>query len=312
VRGLAFELGILTNLRLLEHLDYHGSFRAYVAAKARFFRQLAPAAPVVHPAADLAARELVRREWPAAGRVGVGAAGRVRLAVRRARWDGPRPSTAFTLSWRRPLPGAAGAAEVPPGRLELVLPLLGRTQVENAALAAVAGRCLGADADAVAGALAAAPRPRRRLEVLHRGAFTVLDDTVGHPDSISAVFQVAERLPHRRLHVAMALRGGRGAQINRRDAEALAIWARRVPVATLVATTAADEVTEPDRVTAAERRAFLEPLARAGLPAELVPELAPAVRRVLARAGRRDLVLLLGAQGMNGGAAALEAWLAEG
>jgi UDP-N-acetylmuramoyl-L-alanyl-D-glutamate--2,6-diaminopimelate ligase len=123
---------------------------------------------------------------------------------------------------------------------------------------------------------------------------------------------VAERLPHRRLHVVFAMRGSRGAEINRRDAEAVAIWGRRVPVATLVATTAEDEVTELDRVTGEEQRGFLEALEHGGLRAVVEPELAAAVRRVLERAGRRDLVLLLGAQGMNGGAAIVREWLGGG
>lgn len=47
VHGLMYDLGIFTNLTMLEHLEYHGSFRAYADAKRRFLDHLKPDAPLV-------------------------------------------------------------------------------------------------------------------------------------------------------------------------------------------------------------------------------------------------------------------------
>src|SRR5690606_30459713 len=104
-----------------------------------------------------------------------------------------------------------------PGSFTLDLPLLGRPNVGTATLAAVAALCAGAEVEHVQAAVASMPPPRRRMQIVHRGRFTVLDDTVAHPDAISAVFEVAARLPHRRLHTVYGIRGRRGVEINRRD-----------------------------------------------------------------------------------------------
>lgn len=47
------------------------------------------------------------------------------------------------------------------------------------------------------------------------GNLPVLDYTAGHPDSVSAAFEVVRKLPARQIHAAIAMRGKRGRRINR-------------------------------------------------------------------------------------------------
>jgi UDP-N-acetylmuramoyl-L-alanyl-D-glutamate--2,6-diaminopimelate ligase len=75
-----------------------------------------------------------------------------------------------------------------------------------------------------------------------------------------------------------------------------------VPMHTLTVTSAEDTADARNRVEPAERDAFLGVLRRAGVPHAHVPTLRAAIARTLDAAGRRDLVLLLGAQGMDAGA----------
>jgi UDP-N-acetylmuramoyl-L-alanyl-D-glutamate--2,6-diaminopimelate ligase len=185
----------------------------------------------------------------------------------------------------------------------------GGSGLYNGALAATAALCAGAPAQAVREALAAFPPPPRRMQIVHDGDFTILDDTVGHPESVSALFRVVRRIPHRRLHVAFAVRGRRGIEINRQIAKSLAIWSRRVPLSTLVVTSSVEAADERNRVDEAERAVFVEPLHAAGLPVVEAARLKDAVHQVLDRARDGDLVLLLGAQGMDRGAPIANAWL---
>jgi UDP-N-acetylmuramoyl-L-alanyl-D-glutamate--2,6-diaminopimelate ligase len=187
--------------------------------------------------------------------------------------------------------------------------LRGPSALRNAALAAAAALCAGASGEAVAAALAAFQPPHRRMEIVHRGGFTVLDDTVGHPESVSALFAVVRLMRPRRLHIAFAIRGRRGAAINRHLAQALAIQVARLPVATLAITSSVEATDERNRVGAAERAAFVEALQTARIAFDEVDRLDDAVGRVLERAGPHDLVLLLGAQGMDSGASVARAWL---
>src|SRR5690606_20632093 len=186
VHGLRFGLGVFTNLTLLEHLEYHGSFRRYVEAKLRYFDHLERGAPLVYTAGDRLVHALVR-DRRGARPVGCGPGGTVSVRVeRRAPAAG---GSRVILTVRRPLPRLDGGS-VTPGAFTLDLPLLGRPNVANATLAAAAALCAGAEVEHIQAAVASMPPPRRRMQIVHRGRFTVLDDTVAHPDAISAVFEV--------------------------------------------------------------------------------------------------------------------------
>jgi UDP-N-acetylmuramoyl-L-alanyl-D-glutamate--2,6-diaminopimelate ligase len=306
VHGIELDLGIFTNLVPLEHSEFHGSFRGYVEAKARFFDHLRPGALLVHNADDRAVRRLAR------GRdltpVGVGTGPRTALVAVEIR-EISRGGTRFRLRLRRPLPLLTGG-ETPPRAVDLDLKLLGRSNVYNASLAAVTAMCMGIGDPAVREGLGRLEAPRRRMEILHDGDFLVVDDTVGHPDSVSALFEVVERLDVRQVHAVFAVRGKRGPRINRQTAEALAIWAQRRPLATLVVTRSDDAADERNRVSKAEEAAFLAPLRDAGLRVEQRATLREAVPAALRRARENDLVLLLGAQGMDAGAERAREWLA--
>jgi UDP-N-acetylmuramoyl-L-alanyl-D-glutamate--2,6-diaminopimelate ligase len=298
VAGIEYSAGVFTNLVPLEHAEFHRNFRAYVEAKSRFLDHLLPGAPVVYNADDRAVRRLMH-DRPI---VPVGC-GSTRGAVVRVRTlDVATNGTSLLLDVRRELPRIDGGA-VAPVRIPLRLALLGRSNIGNAALAATAGLCAGADPETAQAALATLPAPRRRMEVLQREPFTILDDTVGHPDSVSVVFETVERLAPRRVHAVWAVRGRRGRRINRYNAEALAIWAKRVPLGTLVVTRSREAADERNRVEDAEYAAFVRPLEKAHVRFDAIDDLAPAVTRVLERAQPGDLVLLLGAQGMDPGAA---------
>lgn len=297
VHGLEYELGIFTNLVPMEHADYHRSFREYVTVKRRFLDLLRAGAPVVYSWDDPVLRGVVRTR--AVTPIGVGE--RIGAEVDVEPLELGASGTRIALHVRRQLPNVRDG-RVEPRRIDVALQLLGRSNVADAALSATAALCLGAADDAVVQALAGFPPPRRRMEIIHRGAFTVLDDTVGHPDSVSALFEVVPRLGFRRLHIAFAIRGRRGDWINHLLGESLAIWAETVPVTTLVVTSSDDAADARNRVSASERAAFVAALEEAGVPFEERARLDDAVRLVLQRAGPGDLVLLLGAQGMNAGA----------
>jgi len=306
VHGLRFDLGVFTNLLPLEHADYHGSFRAYVRSKLHFFEHLAPAAPIVFNADDPAVRQLMEGRDVRAVSAGRAEEASVQVAVAEVTSRGTR----LTVRARRPLP-RSWTEEASPFEVSVHLPLLGRANVTNAALAATAAICAGAPPDVAAEALSHFPPPERRMQIVHRGRYTVLDDTVGHPDSLSALFEVVEKLGPRRVHAAYVVRGRRGPEINRCLAEALVVWRERVPLDTLVVTCSREAADALNLVEPDEYDAFLAPLKDARVPFREQERLDDAVHEVLEQAGRGDLVLLLGAQGMDRGQDIARSWLAD-
>lgn len=301
VAGLRYAAGAFTNLVPLEHAEFHASFRSYVESKARFFEYLDPEAPLAFNAEDRGVRRLVKERA-----VRSIACGATRTAAMRVEDVRVAPAgTHIVLNARTPTPRIGGDA-VAPFRLSLDLSLLGRSNLVNVALATALAISAGASANAAAEVLPGLSAPRRRMQVLRTEPFLILDDTVGHPESVNVVFETAEQLRPRRVHVVWAVRGRRGPRINRYNAEALAIWARRIPLGRLVVTRSTDATDDYNRVSDAEYGAFLRPLRRASVSFTESAALAPAIRQVLSVAGPGELVLLLGAQGMNRGAAIVQ------
>ncbi len=312
VEGLVFALGLFTNLVPDEHLEYHATPEDYLRTKARFLSHLAPGAPLVANADDARVVAMIRADLTRAPRpvvwVSLGSASPTPAAtepdvrVEELRWDAT--GSTFVLDVRRPLPllSTDVAESVAAQRLAVVLPVLGVQQVANAALAAVAALVAGATPNGVTEALAAAEPMRRRMELVRASGPMVLDDTAGNPETLHAVFASIAGVPRRVLRVVFGVRGLRGPVINTRLAEALAeLVAARAhdgPVH-LVVTTSDDVADARNRVRDDERDAALRALDRAGVSYAFEPRLDDAIGALTADVQAEDVVLLLGAQGMD-------------
>jgi UDP-N-acetylmuramoyl-L-alanyl-D-glutamate--2,6-diaminopimelate ligase len=325
VEGLTFALGLVTNLVPDEHLEYHGTPEHYLRTKARFFAHLAPDAPVVANADDALVVAMVREQdalaprravWVSLAEASPVGASRAEalvepdVAVEALRWDAGGSS--FALAVRRPLP-RVGGGEVAPQTIPVVLPVLGLQQVANAATAVTVALMAGADPARVAEALADVEPMRRRMEIVRNAAPLVLDDTAGNPETLRAVFASAAAFPRRTLRVAFGVRGMRGTTINSRLAAALGelVTARAAegPVH-LVVTASEDTADARNRVAAEERDAALDTLREAGVPFAFEPALGRALDVLLDGVRPEDVVLLLGAQGMDQAAPLLRERLA--
>ena len=297
VEGLQYDLGLLTNIVPYEHLEFHPTPEHYVQTKTRFFGMLKPGVPLVVNEDDPTAREVsTGLDRPV---IGVSLRTRGTSAVHAQRVLMGVEGSSFALNVRRPLP-MVGGGEVAPLTIPLALPILGRQQVANAALAATAALMAGIPAETIAFALAGVEPMHRRMHILYDEGPVLLDDTVGNPESIRAVFEAIRSIPHHNLRVAYAIRGSRGAEVNERNAEALA---REIEptIATLVVTASEDHASERDRVDDEERQVVLKTLEARGVPYIYEPTLEAAVTRAVTGAARGDLIALLGAQGMDKG-----------
>ncbi|HET8622861.1 MAG TPA: Mur ligase family protein [Gemmatimonadales bacterium] len=299
VGALEFALGIFTNLVPDEHLEYHPTAEHYVETKLRFVDLLARGAPLVHASGDARVASRAGERGVAVGLGGTDAAP-VTIGSVQYHLNG----VSFILAVARELRGPGGLM-VAPTALPIALPLLGRHQLANAALAATAALLLGVEPDAICAAFESPPPLRRRMEVVWPGRPLVIDDTVGNPRSLRAVFDSVQRLGRHGLRVAFGIRGGRGVTINRQLAatlaEQMARLSRAAPVR-LVVTASADAASGANRVSDDERAVVVEVLDRAGTPYVFEPTLAAAVHRILDGCRPDELVLLLGAQGMDGAA----------
>lgn len=285
IDGLTLAGGLIAAIMPGEHTDFHRSFEDYVAAKRIFLAYLSADAVLAFDADNQAAAALAA-EPHVALRAGVSLEGRSgALQLRDIELD--HTGVSFAVEGRA-----------------MHSSLLGRGHLRNVALAlgyALAAGVRLADADAIVRTLTPL---RRRMETYTAAGRTVLDDTAAHPDSFHATFEVSAmiaRARNARVVVAYAVRGHRGAEINRVNARALADLAALHRVDTLIVTGASDTAGPADRASAEEIDAVRSVLIEQGRSFVWRDSLRDAMREAGHGSRPGDLVVLVGAQGMNDG-----------
>ena len=185
VNAVRYDLAVFTNISH-EHLDFHGTFDAYLAAKRSLFERLAvdernPAKPVPgwprtgivnvdDPAAN-AFIEATRAAGALLLRYGRGQSAELRLVE--VNDDGRR----LHVAW-----------DGPSGRQEAALQLAGRFNAHNALAAAAVGEAIGVDPSAVIDGLEGLERVPGRMERIDLGQpFGVVVDYAHSPNALQVV-----------------------------------------------------------------------------------------------------------------------------
>jgi UDP-N-acetylmuramoyl-L-alanyl-D-glutamate--2,6-diaminopimelate ligase len=187
--GLTFAAGIFTNLTR-EHLDYHLTMDAYLAAKLRLADLVASDGVLSLNVDDPAWRSLRgdRRTlaWGFAPDADVSVADPIYRSA----------GTRFTLGGRF-------------GTREVSIPFLGEFNVANAVGAATVALGLGEPIDDVVERLATAPQVPGRMERLADTPFTVLRDYAHTPDAYERVFSMLRPLVPGRFFILFGCGGER-------------------------------------------------------------------------------------------------------
>jgi UDP-N-acetylmuramoyl-L-alanyl-D-glutamate--2,6-diaminopimelate ligase len=187
--GLSFAAGVFTNLTR-DHLDYHGTMEAYLAAKLKLSSLLALNGVEVVNLDDDAWREI-----PAPAR-------RVSFGLHPAA-DVRATRVALDASGSRfRLEGRFGAADGS-------LPLLGDFNVANALAAAATALALGLPLDEVMARLAASPQVPGRMERISDLPCIVLRDYAHTPDALERALATLRPLTRGRLIVVFGCGGDR-------------------------------------------------------------------------------------------------------
>ncbi|MEX2182002.1 MAG: UDP-N-acetylmuramoyl-L-alanyl-D-glutamate--2,6-diaminopimelate ligase [Gemmatimonadaceae bacterium] len=223
VRGLRFAAGVFTNLTR-EHLDYHGTMAAYLAAKASLIGALEPDGTAVVNADDPAWRDL-----PAAPRV--------------LRFGATNPTADVRAEEVRYTPrGSAWLLRTADGARPVVLPLIGDFNVANALGAAAAALALGVPLEQVAARLATVPQVPGRLELLADQP-TVLRDYAHTPDALARALAALRPFTPGRLIVVFGCGGDRD-----RGKRPLMAEAARAGADHLVVTSDNPRTEDPERI----------------------------------------------------------------
>jgi UDP-N-acetylmuramoyl-L-alanyl-D-glutamate--2,6-diaminopimelate ligase len=268
------QVGVFTNLTH-DHLDAHGSPEHYLASKAQLFVSLPEGGTAVLNGCDPAAA-LIAEVMPAhvkAWRYGVPARGEAwgELDLRAARvdlgWDGTR----IALETRLP--------EMPQ---ELRVRAIGAIYAENALAALLGAIAAGVDPARAAEAIAAAPAPPGRFEVVHERPYVVVD-YAHSPDALLRTVATARELAKGELTVVF------GAGGKRDKAKRAPMGEAARPCDRVILTTDNPRNEDPRAIAAAVAKGL------AGHPrVETILDRAEAITRAVREAREDDVVLIAG------------------
>jgi UDP-N-acetylmuramoyl-L-alanyl-D-glutamate--2,6-diaminopimelate ligase len=268
VSALRFRVAALTNLTQ-DHLDFHGTFRAYAEAKAQLFTRLSPALSVLH-VGDAFGRELAARV----------SGTRLTVAV-------DPPADIYVREHTASARGIRARVVTPRGECELNSALVGAHNLENLLVSLGVLIGLGHAPELAAGGLAAAPPVPGRLERCDEAGddVLVLVDYAHTPDALTRVLAAVRGLGSGRLYCVFGCGGDRDPSKRPLMGEAVARGAD-------VAIVTSDNPRSED--PAAIVQAILPGLARG--PAESVIELhrARAIEDAVLSAAPGDVVLIAG------------------
>ena len=261
VEGLQFDVGVFTNLSR-DHLDYHKTMEAYLAAKAKLIDYLAPHGTVVYNADDRSWRALStdRRKVSFSTSAGEVHSEDVRYTPRGSSW---------TLAF-------AGEKE------HVDLPLIGDFNVSNALGAAAAAFALGMSSDVIARRLSTVPQVPGRLEVVLQKP-TVLRDYAHTPDALERALAAVRPFTRGRL-IAVFGAGGDRDKGKRPVMGEIAARLADVPIVT------------SDNPRTENPESILDEIEKGmgGKKHERIEDRRAAIARALALAGDDDVILLAG------------------
>jgi UDP-N-acetylmuramoyl-L-alanyl-D-glutamate--2,6-diaminopimelate ligase len=178
VDAIPFQMGVVTNITH-EHLDYHGDYDGYLAAKARLFEITAQSGgTAVLNWDDSSYKKLAALAGP--NHISYGLAGADVTASER-QYAADKTRFVLHLPGKEPLPMAT--------------PLVGEFNVYNILAAAAAAHCLGVAEMAVAAGIAATDLISGRMERIDEGQnFLVVVDFAHTPRALEVAIDASKRM----------------------------------------------------------------------------------------------------------------------
>lgn len=132
--------------------------------------------------------------------------------------------------------------------------------------------------------------------------YQIYDDHFANPGNIRFTLNSLCKMQYANLHIVYAIRGKRGVTVNSENIQTLKDYLPNLRLANFIATTSNDVVGHYDTVTEAELAAFQKEMAELGKEYTLYPTLEGALQCALEKVQTGDVILLAGCQGMDAGA----------
>jgi len=278
VLGVDFDVGVFTNIGH-DHLDFHGTFENYLAAKAAFFESLGAG----RSPKGLSRTAVVNLDQPHAGHI----ISRTRADVLTYGITSAADVRAENVQLLRD--GASFTACTPAGRAEVRLKLAGVFNVYNALAAIAGGIAVGAGLDRIMAGVEGVPGVPGRFETIDEGQpFAVVVDFAHTPDSLENVLKAAAGLGPGGMTVVFGCGGDRDRTKRPMMGEIAAKLADRV-----IVTSDNPRSEDPEAICREIEDGVLH-VRRPGQDYEVIVNRADAIRRAVSLAKEGDVVVVAG------------------
>ncbi|HLS35710.1 MAG TPA: UDP-N-acetylmuramyl-tripeptide synthetase, partial [Bacillota bacterium] len=113
----------------------------------------------------------------------------------------------------------------------------------------------------------------RRFEVIYDEDFMIIDDHFANRGNINVTLNTLTAMDYNKLHLVYAIRGNRGIDVNKENAETIVEWAKKLNLNSIIATKSISNVTYYDEVSREEEEVFLQVMEDAKISVILYNEL---------------------------------------
>jgi len=304
VWGVDYDVGIFTNLSY-DHMEFHQTLKDYYQSKERLFRYLAEDKAAVFNLDDKYTSKLIEITKANIYTYGISnkdadiTAEDIKLAE-----DGLE----FRISINRDIISNLGKM-VHPTAFRLKTPLLGYHNIYNILAAFTTALILGFSLIKVKTAIESFRGIKRRMEVIYKQDFTIIDDFAHNPASLIANFKTLKKFEYNNLIMLHFLKGKRGVQANRLNAQLISNWAKEINLTDLITTRAEDEVISKNKVLLEEEAIFTSVIRGNGINIENTDKLREAIKSALAKVKKNDLLLIVGGPGLDKAAELIREYL---
>ncbi|SFC69149.1 UDP-N-acetylmuramoylalanyl-D-glutamate--2,6-diaminopimelate ligase [Alkalibacterium subtropicum] len=297
VNNVAFNIVALNNVSP-DHIDLHGSFEEYYNAKASLIRDAGADQFAVlnldnRYSADLqtqtAARVVTYGIEDQSGNIVV-----TNLNLTPQGAD-------FTVEIREPFQMVSGEV-IEPVSFPVSISVVGYHSVYNALVAITIGLISGVPIETIQKGIERFKGVERRFQIIYNKEFKIIDDYFVNKENIEATLETLNQLEYNDLHLVYAVRGNRGIQVNRENAQTLAEWIPRLGLEKIILTISESHMKNKDKVLDEELKVVREELEKTGVAIDYYKEMPPALDASLKDVKAGDVILLTGGKGMDFGA----------
>ncbi|QUH24464.1 Mur ligase family protein [Serpentinicella alkaliphila] len=293
--GIQFDIAVHTNIDV-DHLNHHKTMENYISSKKKLFDQLPSGKIALINLDDEHGLKLLDSN----DKIVVITYGLNSKSTITASSFDVDYNVAFTYCLQRGLTTLSGL-EIEPFEYPIATNLLGKHNMYNLLAAITCCLLLDIPIENISQSLKIAIKIFRRMEIVYNKDFVIIDDTCHNPSSYDTVFNTVQNMQFKNLHIVNAIRGNRGEDINIENAEVICNWAGILNIKNILITSSKDCVTKKDTVSSSELNRFIKVFNDNNIVYEYHDKLYEAIEKVIDYVEEGDLILLLGAQGMDMG-----------